>query len=436
MRKFILCALMMIATQLGAQNKEAEAVLKAYEKSKADVTGKKAQDASSWVRFGKNIIAVYDQPAKNLLTGLSSLEVKVVLKDQRSTGSESRVIDGEEYDVVLYNDKELFYNETGSLAFWRITKHLLPQDLLGEAFDAYQKGYELDAKGSQKRDLAEGLSNLQNRYISEAMTAYSLGEFSLSSQNFGYSIRCAEHPIINNIDTVVVFYTGLTAFNAKEFERAIQYIQRAIDMGYAQDGAAYSFLAESYKSLDQADKMESVLAEGFTKYPSNQGILISLINMFIDNDEDPAKVMEYIHKAQENEPTNESLHYAEGNVWRKLNDFDKAIACYKQSVEINPNYFYGYYSLGSMFYDAAVEAQNKASEELDDKKYVALLDEMDALLVKAIDPFEKSVIFCDIPEILGDINLYLRNIYYRLQGKDEETYKPLYEKYRDLVEGK
>jgi len=100
MKKFFLFALLLTVTQLGAQNKEAETLLKAYEKSKTEVTGKKAQDAASWVRFGKSITAIYDQPAKNLLAGLSDLEVKVILKDQRSTGSESQEIEGEEYNVI------------------------------------------------------------------------------------------------------------------------------------------------------------------------------------------------------------------------------------------------------------------------------------------------------------------------------------------------
>ena len=436
MKKFFLFALLLTVTQLGAQNKEAETLLKAYEKSKTEVTGKKAQDAASWVRFGKSITAIYDQPAKNLLAGLSDLEVKVILKDQRSTGSESQEIEGEEYNVVHYSDKDLFYNAEGNLAFWMVTKQLLPQDLLGEAYDAFQHGYELDVKGAQKKDITQELSNLQQRHITEAMTAYSLGDYSRSSLHFGYSIRCAEHPLIDKIDTIVVFYTGFAAFHAKEYERAIQYIRRAIDMGYAQDGAAYSFLAESYKAIDQSDKVESILAEGFTKFPSNQGILISLINMYMDNDDDPTKVMDYIHKAQENEPTNESLFYAEGNVWKKLNNSEKALAYYQKSVEINPNYYYGYYSIGILYYDMAVEIQNKALEEQDDDKYYALLEEMEGFLVMAIEPFEKSFLLWDNAEAKAEIAIYLKNIYYRMQGKDEEKYKDLYEKYRDISEGK
>ena len=435
MKKILVFALMLTVVQLGAQNKEAEAVLKAYEKVKTDVTGKKAQDASSWVRFGNSIVAVYEHPAKNVWVGLSAVEARVLLKDQRSTGSESKTINNETFDVMHYADKDLYYDANGSLAFWVITHPLLPQDLLNEAYDAYQKAYELDTKGSQKKAINEGLTKLQSHYISEAMSANSIGNYALSSKNFGNSIRCGEHPTVNKFDTLIVFYTGLTAFYAQEHERSVNYIQRALQLGYAQDGAAYSFLAESYKALGQADKVESILAEGFTKFPSNQGILVSLINMYMENDEDPAKLMDYIHKAQENEPNNESLYYAEGNVWKKLNNIEKAIEFYQKSIEINPNYLYGYFSIGATYYEVAVDVQNAASDEMDDRKYNALIDEMDKLLMKAIEPLEKSFSITNDADIQVDIANYLKFIYYRLQGKDE-AYTPLYEKYRDVSERK
>ena len=107
MKKFFLFTLMLIAFQLSAQNKEADKALKDYEKAKTEVAGKKAQDAASWVKLGKTIFSVFDYPSRNLLTGLSPLEVRVVLKDQRSTGSEKVTIDGDEFEVFHYPDNRI-----------------------------------------------------------------------------------------------------------------------------------------------------------------------------------------------------------------------------------------------------------------------------------------------------------------------------------------
>ena len=424
------------APQSNVVNKEAETAIKNYEKAKADVEGKKATDAASWVKLGKNMIAAYENPTKNVWVGLSAVEAKILLKDQRSSGQEKKTLSGDEYNMVRYSDKELYYDANGLLNFWVVTKPLLPIDILSEAYNTYSKGFELDVKGSQKKDIVDGLTKIKNFHIAEAMAANTLGNYSLSSKNFGSAVRCSEHPAINKIDTVIVFYTGYTAFYAQEYERALHYIQRAINMGYTQEGTAYSFLAECYKALNQTDKVESTLAEGFTKYPSNQAILVTLINLFLEKDEDPAKVMEYIHKAQENEPTNQSLYLAEGNAWKKLNNFDKAFECYQKAVTIDPKYFYGFYSIGLTYYDAAYELSVKAAEEPDDKKWSVMMEEMEALLLKAIDPFEKCFLLTNEPEIQKELAQYLKNIYYRMIGKNEALYKPLYEKYRDIYEGR
>ena len=424
------------APQSNVSNKEAETALKNYEKAKADITGKKAQDAASWVKYGKAIVAVYDHPAKNVWVGLSALEARVILKDQRSSGSETKTINGDEYEVVHYQDKDLYYDGSGSLAFWNITKPLLPQDLLSEAYEAYKKAYELDTKGAQKKGITDGMTVVQNRHVANAMAANSMGNFSLSSKSFAKSILCAEHPVINQVDTVVVFYTGLTAYYAQEYDVALSYIQRALNMGFSQEGTAYSYIAECYKGLGQLEKVEPTLAEGFTKYPANQGILVSLINLYRENDKDPSQILQYIHVAQENEPNNESLFYAEGDVWKKLNNLDKAVECFRKSIEINPNYLYGHFSIGTSYYDTAADLQAKAAEELDDKKYNEMIDEMDSLLVKAIDPLEKSFsLAATDPTIQSEIAVYLKFVYYRLQGLDEK-YLPLYEKYRDIADGR
>jgi len=435
MKKILFFALMLTVAQLGAQNKEADAALKAYEKSKADVAGKKALDAASWLKLGNNIVNIYDLPTKNIWQGLSAPEAKVVLKDQRSSTPKSVTLNGETYDLVSYPDKDLYYTPNGALAFWMVTKPLLPQNLLIEAFEAYKKAYELDTKGTQKKALAEGVTKVQQFFIQDAMTANSLGNYSLSSENFGNSILCAEHPLINRLDTIVVFYTGYTAFYAQEYARAVTYFQRSLNMGYSQEGAAYSYLAECYKVLNQPEKIEPTLAEGFTKFPSNQGILVTLINLYTDNDEDPSKIMEYIHFAQSNEPNNESLYQAEGNIWKRLNNNEKAIECFKKSVAINPNYLFGQISIGTYYYEIALELQDLAAEEMDDKKYDALCEEMDQMLLQAAGPLEAAYTLSasSHPDLQIDIAAYLKSVYYRLQSKDEK-YVPLHDKYNNIVQ--
>ena len=434
MKKVLLFALLLSAVQLGAQSaKDVESAIKAYEKVKAEVAGKKATDAASWARMGKALVSAYDVPTKNLWKGLTLLDAKLVLKDQRAVGTETKVIQDEQYEIVTYADKVLYYNVEGVLAFWQVTRPVLSSDMLGEAFQAYKKAAELDQKGSAKKDLSEGFTSLQSRYADEAMGYYYLGEFSKASANFVKSVESGEQPALSSIDTVMLSYAALTASYAKEHENAIKLFNRLHSMGFTQDGSFYPYLAESYKGLGDKAGLEKALLEGFSKFPSNQGILVSLINMYMENDENPEKILDLIRQAQAIEPTNASLYSAEGDIWKKLGNNEKAIEAYKKSIEVDATYAYSYLNIGVTYYDIALEIQTKATDEMDQKKYEAMIVEMDATLEKAIEPFEQGFNLSESPEMKVVLSDYLKNIYFRLRAKDP-AFEAAYNKYKEINE--
>lgn len=437
MKKLLTGAFLIFLTlQLGAQSKEAIALQKSYDKVKNEVVdAKKGSNPTTWVKYAKVLTDAYGLPTSSLWVGLSSLEAKVVLKDQKALSTEYQTVQGEEYEVVKYDDKDLYYNQEGKLSFWKITKPVLQDvDMLKEAQKAYVKAAELDNKGSQKKAIQEGLTALSNNYINDAMTAYSLGEFAISSQYFEEANTCTTHPAVGTIDTTVVYYAGLTAQMAKDYERSSQFFKKCIDMGYGQNGDAYANMADACKQLGDIEAAKTYLSEGFTKYPNSQSILVALINTYIESNDDPNKVLNFIHKAQENEPNNPSLFYAEGNVHKNLGDFDKAMECYNKSTEIDPNYFYGYFSKGVAYYDKAVEIQTQASDELDDAKYMKLIEQLDATLDSAIAPFESCLGALTDDEFKPVVVEYLKNIFFRLRSKSPE-YEASYEKYNKMFLG-
>ena len=50
------------------------------------------------------------------------------------------------------------------------------------------------------------------------------------------------------------------------------------------------------------------------KFPQSQGVLIGLINYYINSGENTDRLFELISAAKSNEPNNASLYYVEGNV--------------------------------------------------------------------------------------------------------------------------
>ena len=433
MKNLFIALALIFTTQLVAQPKEVTDALKALEKAKKEsVDAKKSTNPATWIKLADAYTALYDAPIKSLWLGATRVELKVLLKDQRIINTEQKNVNGVNYTVDSYEDKSLYYSEDGVLASWIVTKKYIDEDLLNQAFNALNSAAENDSKSAKTKDITEKLIGLKTRYQNEAMAAYAMGDFKNATDNFEASLKASTHKLVNQVDTVIYYYTALTANMCKDYNRAVEYFKMAIQKGYEANGDAYSYLAEAYKGNNEVEKAKEALSTGFTKFPTNQSILVSLINAYLESNDDPNKVLALIKKAQENEPTNASLYYAEGNVWKNLKDIDKAIECYKKSVEIDANYYFGSFAMGAAYYDRAVELQTKASDEVDDAKYEALVAQLEQNLEAAIKPFESCFATTNDTAIKEVVAEYLKNIYFRFREKSPE-YKAGYEKYNSFI---
>ena len=315
-----------------------------------------------------------------------------------------------------------------------ITAPLVEQPL-ESAYNAYMKAAEVDAKGSKKKDLVEQLSRLRDMYINEAMGAYTLGDIKTANQYFESSLKVLDNPIGGKVDSMIVYYTAVTFNMLGDKANAAKYFEKCKEINYHQEGDVFSSLAEIYKAQGDVEKAKAVLNEGFIAYPTSQGILVSLINIYLESNDDPNKVLELIRTAQANEPNNASLHYAEGNVYKNMKDMENAIKCYYKSYEIDPTYVFGIYTVGSSYYDKAIEIQEQINNlDINDyETYDKLSAEFDQALIDAIEPFEKAFAATSDKELQLAIADGLKQIYFRFRDKDPK-YQAGYEKYNSFLE--
>ena len=142
-------------------------------------------------------------------------------------------------------------------------------------------------------------------------------------------------------DVMGIEITRCTAELCGDYERSAKFFKKAIEISYTEDGEAYAKLANAYLNLKDTLASKTVLEEGFTKYPESQSILIGLINYYIGSGENPEQLFALLDKAKQNEPNNASLYYVEGDIHNKLGHKEQAIAAYRKSSEINPEYEFG-----------------------------------------------------------------------------------------------
>ena len=434
-RIFIALSLILSLTMVSAQPKNAADALKAVNKAEAAAAdAKKAAKPATWIALAKAYVDAYDQPAKNILTGTPQTEVKLFLKDQPVLGTTQKQGAEGMYTVDSYADKDLYYNTDGILEFYLVTKPAVEGDLLGKAVEALGKAKEVDPKDSKAKDISQMMTDIHGKLSNEALSEYLAGNFEKAAGLFKKTAATSENPLIGKVDSLNTYYTALVSNMAGNKDQAIDYYKKCLDMGIYQNGNTFSNLADVYKNMGDTLACKEVLEKGFVEFPENDGILIGLINLYIDSKDDTNRLFELIHAAQNLNPTNASLFYVEGNVYKQLGDIDNAAKLYAKSVEVDPNYTFGPLGLGALYYDKAIDLQTKAGEELDDNKYFALMKEMDEYLEKAIDPFEKSFTMTDDPELKAAIAEYLKNIYFRLRDKNPE-YEALSKKYEAFLKG-
>ena len=393
---------------------------------------KKASKPATWLKLAGAYMDAYTAPMGNGWIGANKQELTFIMGSDKPTSTQTVTLAGEQYSKETYSTMNYYFNANNQLALIEVTKPVY-EDALDKALEAYRKAAEVDVKGSKTKDIDAGIKNISAKYVEQGMNKYMFGDLKAASVCFEKAVNASESAPTPAIDTMAIYNAGFTAWMTQDYAKAEPFFKRCLDLGYAEDGEVYAKLADIYSKLDKKEDAKSVLEKGFSAYPQNQSIIIGLINYYIESGEQPDELFALLDVAKKNEPNNASLYYVEGDIHNKLGHKDEAIAAYLKSNEIDPNYEFGLIGIGILYYNEALEIQEKAANEFDDAKYAALIEEFETALMNAIDPFEKAFNITKDNQIKVGIAEYLKNIYYRFRDKDPK-YEEGYNKYSTIVE--
>ena len=434
MKRILLALTVLLSVQLAdAQVKAPDAAKKAVDAAEAaSKDAKKATKVATWLKLATAYMDAYNAPKGSAWLGASKQELQLVMGNDKPVSSENVVLAGDPVVKEVYAEKELYFNQNGQLILIRVTKPVYA-DALDKAFEAYKKAYEVDVKKSKVKDITNGLDLLTQNYLDDGMNCYMFEDYAAASKLFGKAAEVSSAQPLNKIDTVALYNAGFTAWMVKDYPRAEEFFNKCLDINYYYEGGeVFAKLSDIYNNTDRKDKAREVLELGFTKFPQSQSILIGLINYYLESKQSPDRLFEFIAEAKKNEPNNASLYYVEGNIYNELGQKDKAVEAYYKCAEINPEYEYGFIGAGILYYNQAIEIQDKAAAELDNAKYEALVEEFEKALLNALEPFEKAFAISKDDSIRVNIAEYLKNIYYRFSTKGAD-YEAGYNKYNEIV---
>ena len=434
MKRILIALAVLLSVQVAdAQTKSPEAAKKAVESAEAaSKDAKKAAKVATWTKLASAYMDAYNAPAGNAWLGASKQELQLLMGNDKPVSTENVTIGADQLVKEVYSNKEFYFSPSGQLVIINVTKPVV-EDALAGAFEAYKKAYEVDVKQSKVKDITEGLAAIAQKYLDEGMNSYTFGNFAEASAYFEKAAEASATAPLSKVDTTALYNAGYTAWASKDYERAKGFFEKCLEVGYYYEGGeVFAKLADVYTNLGDAKKGSETLEQGFVKFPQSQSILIGLINYYMTSGENADRLFVLIDEAKKNEPNNASLYYVEGNIYKELKQFDKAVESYYKCSEINPEYEYGYIGAGILYYELAIELQDKASNEYDDKKYNELIKEFEQALKNALDPFEKAYAVSQSNELKVNIAEYLKNIYYRFSSNGPE-YEAGYKKYNEIV---
>ncbi len=320
--------------------------------------------------------------------------------------------EGVTYDVYVYERVTITYLN-GFVYSWVETKPLHPNPLT-TAQEALDKTVELDIESKLVKKTKEEYKRLTDLFKRQAIETFMVNDFKSSFQNFESAVSVSLKPIMGGaVDTVSMFNAGMAASRAEMAEESIKYYEMALSYNYPEP-TLYVFLKNKYYEKGDTAKGVETLLTGFKKFPDNQDIVAEIINYYLLTGK-AQEALDYIHIAQEKDPSNVSLYFAEATLYDKQGDIEKATATYHKCLEISPDYFNAYFNLGVMHYNQSQKYFDQASKA-PDNAYKQLMVQGEEELKKVI-PMMKKCHELNPKDVV--VMETLKSVYYRLKMTTE-----------------
>ncbi|MBN1180911.1 MAG: tetratricopeptide repeat protein [Bacteroidales bacterium] len=266
----------------------------------------------------------------------------------------------------------------------------LTDDPLTKSVESYKKSLELDDKSRMVNFFKLQAPGMQNICINKGVEGFNEKDYAKALKYFELSLEVGKFPgLAEIIDTSLMFNAGIAAYNAEVYEKAIEHFREASKYHYA-DGNPIVLIKNAYMELGDTISAIEALKTGMTDFPENNFIVIELVNYYLGSGK-AQEALEYIGIAKEKDPGNASLYFAEGNLFEKTGDKDKAFASYTKATEIDPTYKDAYYNLGVMFYNSAVELNDEAMKITNNDEYAKAKTKIDEEFNKAVPYLEKAL---------------------------------------------
>jgi len=263
------------------------------------------------------------------------------------------------------------------------------------------------------QEVFNGLMQCANKLFNLAVESYKEGKYQesldyykpihgvidLDKEGQLKSIQITAESVIHN--------SYLCAKAMKNNDLSKDYLQKLMDMN-STNPSIYSSMSAIYMDEGNSDKALEYLALGREMFEMDQGLVNTEINLYIQLGR-TSELIGILGEALELDPENDLLLFNRGTIYDQQGDFINAEADYKASLAINPFAFGTNYNLGALYFNTAIEQNNKANATSNNSTHKKLKSKADALFAKAL-PFLKTAYLIDSKD--KNTLLSLKQLYY------------------------
>jgi len=203
-------------------------------------------------------------------------------------------------------------------------------DQLFVAYDSYEKALELDVRERMHSQIRQQYYRLANDFRSMGEELYKKKAYKESLRAFEHALLIGESDLISaKNDTNLVYNTAMAAYESQNWETATEYLSSLHEDAHSVTTTL--LLAMTLRNAGDTVRSEEVLMEGVELFHYDESVLIFLVNELVRSGRmEPA--ITYLNKAIEASPENFLFLWARGLVYRRMNDYDKAILSFRKAA--------------------------------------------------------------------------------------------------------
>lgn len=251
--------------------------------------------------------------------------------------------------------------------------------------------------------------SLKNIAFDKALERYNVEDLEMSYEFFNLAGQ------IDKTDSTIHYNAGFLANDLGKFEDAKRHFGYLLELPNYNKTNAYYFLIQILSSEEKNPEAAfALVTKAREQYPNDKVLAEYEIQLLLQlNKMDQA--MTQIKDALAKDPNNPGLLLRSGYLKEQSGDMSGAMADYKKSVEVDPNFFEGNYYTGALMLEQSREILaelNSLSDDEWEKRSKEMGEKADALYRDSVPYFSKAL---QIKPDNTDIMIVLFQVYTRLK---------------------